>query len=461
VTLSDDLLAGTPYLIAHDEASQARFTTVRTRAVDVRRDALAVAERVEREASEVMDAYKRSIRADLVAESNKIEGYPWSAAKVAEAVKSHLDLVLGPSRLLLDGIRNDRHLAQALGLFKAESIAEELTVNGQRLREYEIRSLHELIAAGEGYAGRYKRVENQIAGSSHRTSDPLLVSREMGELVEWWRKGSSDPALDAAIVHAWLTHIHPFDDGNGRLARLLANITLIQSGYPALMVRADPDRGKYLEVLARSDEGDILPFYDFVVDVVRRTVRVMSREDYVGKVISGQILKDDTQRHRMWRRCMSRFTDELSDALDRYDWRLHIQGYPDRTAFQLLEDSKSEGNSWYAKVRDANGKYQYLLWFGYLAAHRGRAAEVSWQYPAIFISIRDEAPSAVYPWRELRGGIGALPLLVVVAPLVNEPVKMFLAERHVRHMEMREGARALAECLVDAAGKIQIGGGTL
>ena len=65
-------------------------------------------------------------------------------------------------------------------------------------------------------AGTYKAAQNEIGGSEHTPAEPWSVTPEMAELAEWFANGSGDAVLDAAVVHAWLTHIHPFDDGNGR-----------------------------------------------------------------------------------------------------------------------------------------------------------------------------------------------------------------------------------------------------
>lgn len=71
------------------------------------------------------------------------------------------------------------------------------------------------------------------------------------------------PVENAALLHLNLATIHPFVDGNGRTARLLMNLALLQSGYPVTIIppilRAD-----YIAALQASNKGDNKPFINFI-----------------------------------------------------------------------------------------------------------------------------------------------------------------------------------------------------
>jgi hypothetical protein len=94
-TESERALADTPYLTHGDVTSEARFTKVRERAAEVRQRALASQEHISTEAAELLGPYLVAIRSDLVAESNRIEGYEWTSSQIRELVGTHRELLNG------------------------------------------------------------------------------------------------------------------------------------------------------------------------------------------------------------------------------------------------------------------------------------------------------------------------------------------------------------------------------
>lgn len=79
------------------------------------------------------------------------------------------------------------------------------------------------------------------------------------------------PAVRAVLGHWMFGYIHPYPDGNGRMARFLMNVTLASGGYPWTVIRVE-DRSEYLRALdAASIDGDIKPFARFIEQSVRRS----------------------------------------------------------------------------------------------------------------------------------------------------------------------------------------------
>lgn len=117
--------------------------------------------------------------------------------------------------------------------------------------------------------GEYKRMPNHVKGleGSFFSYAPVLdTASEMRRFVE--ELASEDfkvaPALvQAAYVHYALVRIHPFADGNGRLARALASLYLLR-GYRVPLVVFSEDRAEYLQSLRSADEGRHQAFADFV-----------------------------------------------------------------------------------------------------------------------------------------------------------------------------------------------------
>ncbi|MEU2075043.1 Fic family protein [Streptomyces sp. NPDC013489] len=438
----DDIFAGTPYLISEDEAATTRFRIVEEKATRSREKSIAVQERIAIEGQEMFEPYVRAIRTRLVAESNRIEGYDWTYRQVNEVALTYRELLQAPVGSLMQAVRQDPRVYEALGLYKAHEIADEWARGSVRPREYEMRSLHELIASGEAYAGRYKEVENEIGGTRHRTSAPWEVPIHMRELSDWWQQCDVNPALEATVVHAWLTHIHPFEDGNGRMARLLANMSLARNGFPPLLVRSSVDRGQYYDALARSDDGDMLPLYDLFVQVLNRTVRLMSRPDYVREIVKDRLLSTVRDRFDLWKILPDQFFIALSEAFKARGWSVLLQGNPDLSSYALLEDLDLEGNSWFGKVLDGDRVPQWLLWYGFKSeVLRDLDGSVK-RYPSIFVSVRDENPEAIHPYRPLRFDEGPVEE-IVLRPM--EPKTVLLRRGYdIEEKSILDAAKILA-----------------
>lgn len=127
--------------------------------------------------------------------------------------------------------------------------------------------------------GRYKRLPNHVIqpdGSIHRYTEPLHVVDEMEHLCEWLEQHSDNahPVICGAVAHYNMVRIHPFDDGNGRGARLLMNLLLIQKGYPPAIVRM-AKRRVYLNALATADQGDLVPFVQFIAESLLETQKLI------------------------------------------------------------------------------------------------------------------------------------------------------------------------------------------
>lgn len=156
--------------------------------------------------------------------------------------------------------------------------------------------------------GAYKKRPNNPRrpdGSVKDYCPPEHVDSEMDRLVELHRKHESD-SWPAEVAAAWLHHrfteIHPFQDGNGRVARCLASISFIKSGWFPLVVDRE-HREKYIAALEMADQGDITPLVELFARVERSAfVRALSvarqveREQRVSQVIS--VAREDLLKKR-------------------------------------------------------------------------------------------------------------------------------------------------------------------
>lgn len=109
------------------------------------------------------------------------------------------------------------------------------------------------------HAGRYKTRPNSVItryGDRFEYAFPEETPALMADLVEWYNKaeqsGRFTPVELAALFHYRYIRIHPFEDGNGRIARLMANYILARHGYPMIAVRSRK-KNEYLEALHKTD----------------------------------------------------------------------------------------------------------------------------------------------------------------------------------------------------------------
>ncbi|MGH3785130.1 MAG: Fic family protein [Pseudonocardiaceae bacterium] len=116
--------------------------------------------------------------------------------------------------------------------------------------------------------GDWKELSNnptRANGLVHEYCPPEQVQPEMERLIalqERYRTQGVSPDVLAAWVHHRFTQIHPFQDGNGRVARLLASLIFIRAEWLPLVVRRD-DRVRYLDVLEAADKSELLPLVEF------------------------------------------------------------------------------------------------------------------------------------------------------------------------------------------------------
>ncbi len=93
--------------------------------------------------------------------------------------------------------------------------------------------------------------------------DSSLVETEMNRFMDWFNeKGSIDLVLKAAVTHLWFVTIHPFDDGNGRIARALTDMLLAQSDkstqrFYSMSAQIRLERKKYYEILEKTQKGNL------------------------------------------------------------------------------------------------------------------------------------------------------------------------------------------------------------
>jgi Fic family protein len=129
--------------------------------------------------------------------------------------------------------------------------------------------------------GQYKTAPNHVltkTGEIFRFATPEETPAKMYDLMEWFREkqanSDTEPVLLAAEFHYRFIRIHPFDDGNGRTARLLMNFILMQYGYPPVIIKTE-DKENYFNMLRLADAGNIEPFVNYIAENLSRSLEIM------------------------------------------------------------------------------------------------------------------------------------------------------------------------------------------
>lgn len=179
--------------------------------------------------------------------------------------------------------------------------------------------------------GEFKRSPNNPRrpnGEVHEYAPPEQVESEMDRLIEIYHSLPSDlPEVRSAWLHHAFTQIHPFQDGNGRVARALASIDYLKAGlFPVLVRREDRD-ATYLPALEAADQGDLKPLVEFlwsrVQDVLARAIseteHVVSGMDSLQSVLraAGAKSRDRREESTQVRRDMGARIEHLAAAASR------------------------------------------------------------------------------------------------------------------------------------------------
>ena len=235
-----------------------------------------------------------SLRVDWIYNSNAIEGNSLSLGETAFFLKEGLTSEGKPLKDFLE-VKNHQEAILAL---------DDMLKSKRPLSQSFVKELHSILLKGVEHVwvlgkngqkikksvlpGKYKQKPNHVltlSGKIHYYTEPIKVQEQMDQLFSWFKKERERSVVEkAAIFHYRLVKIHPFDDGNGRLARLLMNLVLMKDGMLPTVIKNE-SRREYLKVLAGADSGDIAGFVNFIgqqaIDTLEKAVSILKGDEAV------------------------------------------------------------------------------------------------------------------------------------------------------------------------------------
>ena len=206
---------------------------------------------------EMLKQIKDFYRVGLTWTSNALEGNSLTMSETKVLIEDGLTVGGRPLRDIFEAVDHARAYDYMFTLLENKEISER-----------DILYLHKLFYQNieEEFAGKYRDIPVFISGSNYPVTKVENIQKEIEYLCKWigTERKNFHPVEFAALLHKKFVFIHPYKDGNGRVARLLMNTALIQDGYlPALIPPIL--RSEYISLLEKAHEDD-RSFINFIAE---------------------------------------------------------------------------------------------------------------------------------------------------------------------------------------------------
>ena len=299
------------------------------------------------------------------------------------------------------GTRRDR--LEVRNLAKAILETEEALHNGVRLDPRFLRHLHGILLADidDRAAGQF-RSEN-VAISGAKVQPPAFP--DVPDLLKAVLDADSvngehlNPLQRAAWLHWAVSRIHPFRDGNGRLARLLQDYVLLQANLVPAPLKSEDREGAYYAALEAADLGDGRPLLELVAKntlwMADRYLAIIRQQeadhDWIDQITEAATENVSQSEHRRFlavQRASNLLKNEffnLADALTQRIPGLRVSlrdyGSLDFDKFQEIEGHGRAQRTWFfgLEFRIGDTVLRYIFWFG---CHHASANDVSDALPS-------------------------------------------------------------------------------
>jgi Fic family protein len=207
-------------------------------------------------------------RVELTYTSNAIEGNTLTRQETAMVIEKGTTV---SGKTLVEQLEAKNH---ALAFDFVNTLKNKTRTE---IAENDILKIHSYILSGidDVNAGRYRNVSVRVAGSNVVFPNSVKVSELMKNYLNWLTSNNTDhPIKIASDAHLKLVTIHPFVDGNGRTARLLMNLILLQNGFPSAIIKNE-DRLEYINSIEKAQlTNDCTDYYKIIIDAVNRSLDI-------------------------------------------------------------------------------------------------------------------------------------------------------------------------------------------
>lgn len=185
----------------------------------------------------------------------------------------------------------------------------------------------------------------------YEAPEAARLPSEMAAFLKWFGEDTShDPVLKAALAHLWFVTIHPFDDGNGRIARAIADMALARSEqspqrFYSMSAQIRLERNAYYDVLEATQKGDldITPWLEWFLNCLDRAVEGAGRTlaGVIHKARFWEIFRDHPFNERQ-RKVINTLLDGFEGKMTSSRWATLTKSSPD-TALRDINDLVNRG----------------------------------------------------------------------------------------------------------------------
>lgn len=233
--------------------------------------------------------------------------------------------------------------------------------------------------------GEYKSLPNNPRrpdGEVHIYCPPERTKEEMEALIRMYREAdvAHPPEIKSAWLHHRFTQIHPFQDGNGRVARALASLVFLREGLFPLVIR-EADREQYISAMEAADAGDLGPTITLFARRQRDSIlkalgleQQVQQSKYSDQIVESalQLLRSRYSQERQKASVVYEFADSLlekvsldfSKLVTSLDPQLRALTPPGKRAYQVRSNSSynSSNNSHYfqRQIIDIARQHEYF-----------------------------------------------------------------------------------------------------
>ena len=343
----------------------------------------------------VLGVLRKYFKIKNIYHSNAIEGNKLTIGETRQVVELGLTITGKPLK----------DQAEAKNLSEAIDFLEDLAKGRSPIKEVDIRQIHQLVLKGidDTNAGRYRSVEVRISGSEFTPTPPEKIRIEMQEFSNWLKEtsvpesiGSPYGLLNAAVAHTWLVQIHPFIDGNGRVARLLMNLMLMRYGYPIAIITRE-DRARYYDALEIAQSSDLSPFIALLIESVYESLeeyefavqQQREQEEWAQSLASrfdAKALSRVRNEYEVWRSAMDLLRSYFRQTASLLNEEITFGainfkefGFLEFEKYLSLRLGESAKKTWFFRIDFHRGDttVRYLFFFGYPSSLLKRTCDVT------------------------------------------------------------------------------------